>query len=112
MNELLKLSGEAGPDAKLQFSGDDNHLFFQLGDRLLISPRFHRLHHGVRSAGRRSCNYGSVLPWWDMMFRTADFAPVYVGTGDPSGLLKRPPWSQRPPTLPSKIATRMSFPVI
>lgn len=39
MNELLKLSGEAGPDAKLQFSGDDNHLFFQLGDRLLISRK-------------------------------------------------------------------------
>ncbi len=39
MNELIRLSAEAGPDAKLQFSGDDNHLFFQIGDRLLISRK-------------------------------------------------------------------------
>ena len=59
--------------------------FGWLGDRLLISPRFHRAHHGVRAAGDRSCNYGAVLPWWDMLFRTADFARDYVQTGDPSG---------------------------
>ena len=39
MAELLKLSSEAGSDARLQFAGDDNHLFFQLGDRLLISRK-------------------------------------------------------------------------
>jgi DNA polymerase III subunit beta len=39
MNELLRLSSEAGPDAKLLFAGDDNHLFFQLGDRLLLSRK-------------------------------------------------------------------------
>lgn len=59
--------------------------FGWLGERLLISPRFHRLHHGVDAAGRRSCNYGAVLPWWDMMFRTADFSPRYLPTGDPTG---------------------------
>ena len=59
--------------------------FGWLGDRLLISPRFHRAHHGIRAAGDRSCNYGAVLPWWDMMFRTADFSRDYVATGDPSG---------------------------
>jgi sterol desaturase/sphingolipid hydroxylase (fatty acid hydroxylase superfamily) len=59
--------------------------FGWLGDRLLISPRFHRAHHGIRAAGGRSCNYGAVLPWWDMLFRTADFARDYVQTGDPSG---------------------------
>ena len=32
-----------------------------------------------------SCNYGAVLPWWDMAFGTADFSPDYVPTGDPSG---------------------------
>jgi sterol desaturase/sphingolipid hydroxylase (fatty acid hydroxylase superfamily) len=26
-----------------------------------------------------------VLPWWDMMFGTADFSREYVRTGDPSG---------------------------
>jgi sterol desaturase/sphingolipid hydroxylase (fatty acid hydroxylase superfamily) len=59
--------------------------FGWLGDRLLISPRFHRRHHGIRAAGDRSCNYGAVLPWWDMMFGTADFSGDYVRTGDPSG---------------------------
>jgi sterol desaturase/sphingolipid hydroxylase (fatty acid hydroxylase superfamily) len=59
--------------------------FGWLGERLLISPRFHRAHHGVLAAGQRSCNYGAVFPWWDMMFRTADFSRSYVETGDPSG---------------------------
>jgi DNA polymerase-3 subunit beta len=39
MSEILKLAAEAGDDAKLSFSGDDNHLFFQLGDRLLMSRK-------------------------------------------------------------------------
>jgi sterol desaturase/sphingolipid hydroxylase (fatty acid hydroxylase superfamily) len=59
--------------------------FGWLGERLLISPRFHRAHHGVLAAGQRSCNYGAVLPWWDMLFGTADFSRSYVQTGDPSG---------------------------
>jgi sterol desaturase/sphingolipid hydroxylase (fatty acid hydroxylase superfamily) len=59
--------------------------FGTLGERLLVSPRFHRTHHGMLAAGQRSCNYGAVLPWWDMMFRTADFSREYVSSGDPSG---------------------------
>ncbi|MEI7714390.1 MAG: sterol desaturase family protein, partial [Rhodospirillales bacterium] len=59
--------------------------FGWIGDRLLISPRFHRAHHGIKAAGDRSCNYGSVLPWWDMLFRTADFSRSYAPTGDPGG---------------------------
>ena len=59
--------------------------FGVVGERLLISPRFHRAHHGVLAHGRRSCNYGAVLPWWDMAFGTADFSREYVATGDPSG---------------------------
>lgn len=39
MGEILKLGAEAGPDTTIRFSGDDNHLFFQLGDRLLISRK-------------------------------------------------------------------------
>ncbi|MCL4498868.1 MAG: DNA polymerase III subunit beta, partial [Chloroflexi bacterium] len=39
MVEILKLAQEANSDATLRFSGDDNHLFFQLGDRLLISRK-------------------------------------------------------------------------
>ena len=58
--------------------------FGWLGERLLISPRFHRAHHGVLAAGQRSCNYGAILPWWDMLHGTADFDRAYVRTGDPS----------------------------
>jgi sterol desaturase/sphingolipid hydroxylase (fatty acid hydroxylase superfamily) len=58
--------------------------FGWLGERLLISPRFHRAHHGVLAAGQRSANYGAILPWWDMLFRTADFDRAFVRTGDPS----------------------------
>ena len=57
--------------------------FGWLGDRLLVSPRFHRAHHGVLAAGQRSCNYGAILPWWDMLFGTADFGRDYASTGDP-----------------------------
>jgi DNA polymerase-3 subunit beta len=39
MQELQKLAGEADPTAIVRFSGDDNHLFFQLGDRLLLSRK-------------------------------------------------------------------------
>jgi sterol desaturase/sphingolipid hydroxylase (fatty acid hydroxylase superfamily) len=58
--------------------------FGWLGDRLLISPRFHRAHHGVMSAGQKSCNYGAIFPFWDMMFASADFSRAYALTGDPS----------------------------
>ncbi len=58
--------------------------FGWLGERLLVSPRFHRAHHGTTAAGRQSVNYGAILPWWDMLFRTADFSADYVRTGDPS----------------------------
>jgi len=58
--------------------------FGWLGERLVVSPRFHRAHHGVLAAGQRSVNYGAVLPWWDMIFRTADFSRDYARTGDPT----------------------------
>ncbi len=58
--------------------------FGWLGERLLVSPRFHRAHHAVQAAGRRSGNYGAILPWWDMIFGTADFSARAVRTGDPT----------------------------
>jgi DNA polymerase-3 subunit beta len=39
MLELQKLAGDSDPAAVLQFSGDENHLFFKLGDRLLLSRK-------------------------------------------------------------------------
>jgi sterol desaturase/sphingolipid hydroxylase (fatty acid hydroxylase superfamily) len=58
--------------------------FGWLGERLLVSPRFHRAHHGLLAAGLASVNFGAVLPWWDMLFGTADFSRDYVPTGDPT----------------------------
>ena len=58
--------------------------FGLLGERLLVSPRFHRAHHGVTAAGYQSVNYGALLPWWDMLFGTADFSRSFVATGDPT----------------------------
>ncbi len=57
--------------------------FGWLGERLLVSPRFHRAHHGILAAGERSCNYGAIFPFWDMLFRTADFSKTFAKTGDP-----------------------------
>ncbi|MGH7108553.1 MAG: sterol desaturase family protein, partial [Acetobacteraceae bacterium] len=56
--------------------------FGWLGERLIVSPRFHRAHHALPAAGRKSCNYGAIFPWWDMLFRTADFSPEFGRTGD------------------------------
>jgi DNA polymerase III subunit beta len=39
MVELSKLADDAAPEAKATFAGDDNHLFFQVGHRLLITRR-------------------------------------------------------------------------
>jgi DNA polymerase-3 subunit beta len=39
MNELTKLGDEAGEGARAIFAGDDNHLFFQVGHRLLITRK-------------------------------------------------------------------------
>ncbi len=62
--------------------------FGQIGERLWVSPRFHRLHHSIgighESAGRDTVgghNFGVLLPWWDMLFRTANFEQRYDATG-------------------------------
>ena len=62
--------------------------FGPLGDRLWVSPRFHRLHHSVgvghESHGKNTLgghNFGVLLPWWDMLFGTADFTVKYEPTG-------------------------------
>jgi sterol desaturase/sphingolipid hydroxylase (fatty acid hydroxylase superfamily) len=62
--------------------------FGRLGERLWVSPRFHRLHHAVglghESRGRDSLggrNFGVLLPWWDVLFGTADFSDRYEPTG-------------------------------
>jgi sterol desaturase/sphingolipid hydroxylase (fatty acid hydroxylase superfamily) len=54
--------------------------FGAVGERLWISPRFHRVHHSV-AADKQGSNFGVLLPWWDMLFRTADFKIKYEPTG-------------------------------
>ncbi|MDQ6676629.1 MAG: DNA polymerase III subunit beta [Acidobacteriota bacterium] len=39
MGEIVKLADEGAADAKAVISGDDNHLFFQFGERLLITRK-------------------------------------------------------------------------
>jgi DNA polymerase III subunit beta len=39
MTELLKLADDAGEEGKVAFAGDENHLFFQVGDRLLMTRK-------------------------------------------------------------------------
>ena len=39
MQELQKLAQDAGADATAKFSADENHLFFEVGDRMLISRK-------------------------------------------------------------------------
>jgi sterol desaturase/sphingolipid hydroxylase (fatty acid hydroxylase superfamily) len=58
--------------------------FGRIGGYLLVSPRFHRVHHaiGLGHEGRsRGCNFAVLFPIWDVLFRTANFENVYPATG-------------------------------
>lgn len=62
--------------------------FGWLGDRLLVGPRFHRLHHGIgighESAGVGSlggCNFSVLFPIWDLLLRTARYGGPVQPTG-------------------------------
>lgn len=68
--------------------------FGRVGERLWVSPRFHRMHHAIGVGhefpavpGRSGplvlggCNFGVLLPWWDMLFGTANFEVAYLPTG-------------------------------
>ena len=76
--------------------------FGHWGERLWISPRFHRLHHSIgmghetlkplpeaaaaaQGARHRTVlgghNFGVLLPWWDMLMRTANFELRFDPTG-------------------------------
>ena len=74
--------------------------FGKLGERLWISPRFHRRHHAISLVEARQgdphlpaqglprsielargCNFGVLLPLWDMLFKTANFELRFDPTG-------------------------------
>ncbi len=52
--------------------------FGRLGERLWVSPRFHRVHHSLQTGDH---NFGVLLPWWDQLFGTANFSPALAPTG-------------------------------
>jgi DNA polymerase-3 subunit beta len=52
MVEVQRLAADAGEDGQIEFARDDNHLFFQIGPRLLIS----------RMLTGQFPNYEAVLP--------------------------------------------------
>lgn len=57
---------------------------FGWGERLLVSPRFHRVHHaiGLGHEGKaQGCNFAVLFPVWDVLFGTADFREEYPATG-------------------------------
>ena len=57
-------------------------------ERLVVSPRFHRLHHSI-GVGHESFgagtlgghNFGVLFPLWDLLFRTANFELRWDATG-------------------------------
>jgi len=60
-----------------------------VGGRLLVSPSFHRRHHAIALGHEPGStafrpyggNYGVLLPWWDMLFRSADWRAGTEPTG-------------------------------
>jgi len=65
--------------------------FGRIGERLWVSPRFHRLHHAI-GLGHESLNsegqtvlgghnFGVLLPCWDVLFGTANFDSTFEATG-------------------------------
>jgi sterol desaturase/sphingolipid hydroxylase (fatty acid hydroxylase superfamily) len=72
--------------------------FGRVGERLWVSPRFHRLHHAIgighESPGGSAAhavasvgailgghNFGVLLPWWDSLFGTANYEKRFDDTG-------------------------------
>lgn len=62
--------------------------FGAIGERLLVSPRYHRLHHAVgighESDGKGTLgghNFAVLFPVWDILFGTAYFGKTFEATG-------------------------------
>jgi sterol desaturase/sphingolipid hydroxylase (fatty acid hydroxylase superfamily) len=62
--------------------------FGRIGERILASPRYHRLHHAIgighESRGKGSLgghNFAVLFPVWDILFGTAHFGKTFEATG-------------------------------
>ena len=63
--------------------------FGRVIEKLLVDPRFHRLHHmrvDPARPGLHNCNFGQVFSFWDILFGTALYgeAPRPTGVADPT----------------------------
>src|ERR1700738_3214409 len=59
--------------------------FGRVGERLIVGPRFHRLHHALANPDERHIqdhNFAPVFPIWDILFGTAN----YDGKRRPTGV--------------------------
>ena len=62
--------------------------FGRIGEKLIVGPRFHRLHHALASPAERHIhdhNFAPVFPIWDILFGTAvyDLKRRPTGVDDP-----------------------------
>jgi sterol desaturase/sphingolipid hydroxylase (fatty acid hydroxylase superfamily) len=58
--------------------------FGRVGERLIVGPRFHRLHHALANVDEpriQDHNFAPVLPVWDILFGTAIYGRTYRPTG-------------------------------
>jgi len=58
--------------------------FGAVGNRLLVSPFYHRIHHGLgigHEGKHQGVNFATLLPVWDWLFGTAEFGIKYPATG-------------------------------
>jgi sterol desaturase/sphingolipid hydroxylase (fatty acid hydroxylase superfamily) len=63
--------------------------FGRIGEKLIVGPRFHRLHHALASPAERHLhdhNFAPVFPIWDILFGTAiyDRKERPTGVDDPT----------------------------
>ncbi|KMZ12860.1 putative transmembrane protein [Candidatus Burkholderia humilis] len=55
-----------------------------LGERIVVSPAFHRRHHAVgygHEGTTYGCNFGVLFSFWDIIFRSASFDRTVEPTG-------------------------------
>jgi sterol desaturase/sphingolipid hydroxylase (fatty acid hydroxylase superfamily) len=58
--------------------------FGAIGERLLVSPKFHRTHHAIglgHEGDARGVNFAKTFSFWDTLFGTANFATTNPATG-------------------------------
>jgi sterol desaturase/sphingolipid hydroxylase (fatty acid hydroxylase superfamily) len=58
--------------------------FGKAGEWLLVSPRFHRVHHAIglgHEGERLGCNFAVLFPVWDHLFGTANTTREFPATG-------------------------------